>query len=310
MKNRLPSGFRQEIPDVRASRALGILKGLNVRTVCAQARCPNLTRCFKNGEITFIILGDVCTRNCRFCAVMKSPDSYLTVDAGEPKRVALAVKTLGLEYAVITSVTRDDLPDGGAGHFSETIDCVYNVNGCVKVEILIPDFKGKRASLEAVVAACPSVIGHNLETVKRLYAQVKPDSDYGISLEVLRAIKEINPAMVTKSSLMLGIGEQQPELVAAMRDLREAGCDMLVLGQYLAPSPAHYPIRDFIREENFKIYRNIAVDLGFKAVSAEPLARSSYHAGKLYAEARLPLRGISLNRDIEVLVPPSGDFAK
>ena len=310
MKNRLPSGFRQEIPDARASRALGILNGLNVRTVCAQARCPNLTRCFKNREITFIILGDVCTRNCRFCAVRKSPDSHLTVDAGEPKRVAHAVKTLGLEYVVITSVTRDDLSDGGARHFSETIDCVQNVNGCVKVEILIPDFKGKRTSLEAVVAAGPSVIGHNLETVKRLYAQVKPDSDYGISLEVLRAIKEINPAMVTKSSLMLGIGEQQPELVAAMRDLREAGCDMLVLGQYLAPSPAHYPIRDFIREENFKIYRNIAVDLGFKAVSAEPLARSSYHAGKLYAEVLLPLRGISLNRYIEVLVPPSGDFTK
>jgi lipoic acid synthetase len=284
MKNRLPPGFRQEIPDTRTSRALGILNGLNVRTVCAQARCPNLTRCFKNREITFIILGDVCTRNCRFCAVRKSPDSHLTVDAGEPKRVAAAVKTLGLEYVVITSVTRDDLSDGGAGHFSETIGCVYNVNGCVKVEILIPDFKGRRASLKAVVAAGPSVIGHNLETVKRLYPRVKPDSDYGISLEVLRAIKELNPAMVTKSSLMLGIGEQQPELIAAMRDLREAGCDMLVLGQYLAPSPAHYPIRDFIREENFKTYRTIAVDLGFKAVSAEPLARSSYHAGKLYAE--------------------------
>jgi lipoic acid synthetase len=216
--------------------------------------------------------------------VKKSSDSHLTVDAGEPQRVAQAVKTLGLEYAVITSVTRDDLSDGGAGHFSETIGCVYSVNGRVKVEILIPDFKGKRASLKAVVAAGPSVIGLNLETVKRIFPQVKPDSDYDISLEVLRAIKEFNPAMLTKSSLMLGIGETQPELIAAMRDLRKAGCDMLVLGQYLAPSPAHYPIKDFIRAEKFRTYREIAVDLGFKAVSAEPLARSSYHAGKMYAE--------------------------
>lgn len=284
MKNRLPSGFRQEIPDAGVSRALGILNGLKVKTVCVKARCPNLTRCFKNREITFIILGDACTRHCRFCSVKKSPGSHLTVDADEPKRVASAVETLGLGYTVITSVTRDDLADGGAGHFSETIACVYSVNASVKVEILIPDFKGNRASLKAAVAAGPSVIGHNLETVKRLYPRVKPDSDYDISLGVLRTIKELNPAMVTKSSLMLGIGETQPELIAAMRDLRETGCDMLVLGQYLAPSPAHYPVRDFILPENFRTYREIAVDLGFKAVSAEPLARSSYHAGKLYAE--------------------------
>jgi len=285
MRNRLPSGFRQEIPDTGIGQTLRLLDGLNVRTVCAQAHCPNLTRCFKNKEITFIILGDACTRNCRFCAVMKSRKSRLTVDAGEPERVARAIKTLGLEYVVITSVTRDDISDGGAGHFAETIRSVHNLNGRVEVEILIPDFKCRRASLEAVATAGPSVIGHNLETVKRLFPRIKPDSDYGISLEVLRVIKEINPAMVTKSSLMLGIGETQPELVAAMRDLRDAGCDLLVLGQYLAPSLAHYPVKDFIPEDDFKTYRAIANDLGFKAISAEPLARSSYHANKLYAEA-------------------------
>lgn len=280
----MPFDFRQDIPDSGTGQTLGILNGLNVRTVCAQAHCPNLTRCFKNKEITFIILGDVCTRHCRFCAVNKSRKS-LTIDAGEPERVAQAIKTLGLEYAVITSVTRDDLLDGGAGHFAGTIRSVHNLNGSVRIEVLIPDFKGKRESIKAVAAAGPSVIGHNLETIKRLYPEVKPDSDYNISLEVLRAIKEINPAMVTKSSLMLGIGETLPELEATMRDLRGAGCDMLVLGQYLAPSPAHYPVKDFIRADDFKTYRAIANDLGFKAVSAEPLARSSYHANKLYREA-------------------------
>lgn len=285
MKNRLPSGFRQEIPDDRTGRTLGILKGLNVLTVCAEARCPNLARCFKNKEVTFIILGNVCTRNCLFCAVKKSPGSRLPVDAAEPNKISSAVKALGLEYVVITSVTRDDLSDGGARHFCDTIRCVYAVNGCVKIEVLIPDFKGRRESLEALVTAAPSVIGHNLETIKRLYPKLKPDSDYDTSLTALRTIKEIKPDMATKSSIMLGIGETRPELIATMRDLRKAGCDILVLGQYLAPGPAHYPIKEFVPEENFKLYREIALDLGFRAIAAEPLARSSYRADKLYSEA-------------------------
>jgi lipoyl synthase len=285
MKNRLPSGFRQDIPDTATSRALKLLKGHNVSTVCVQARCPNLTGCFKRGEVTFIILGGACTRNCLFCAVKKSSGSGLTIDAGEPERVASSARALGLEYVVITSVTRDDLPDGGAGHFCETIRRVYAVNEGVAIEVLIPDFKGRRESLEALVSAAPGVIGHNLETIQRLYPKVKPDSDYHTSLAVLKTVKEIKPGMVTKSSLMLGIGETGPELIAAMRDLRESGCDILVLGQYLAPSPAHYPVKDFIGEEKFKAYRHIAVGLGFKAVSAEPLARSSYRANKLYEDA-------------------------
>jgi lipoic acid synthetase len=281
-KNRLPSWFRQEIPDTSTFEILRALSGLKINTVCQQARCPNLSRCFKNKELTFMILGNTCTRNCRFCAVAKSGGASLSLDEEEPSRIAQAIMRLGLDYAVITSVTRDDLLDSGAGHFAKTLASIHAINRNIKVELLIPDFKADYSSLKNVIDARPCVVAHNLETVKRLYRELKPDSDYEVSLNVLRRIKEIKPGLITKSSLLLGLGETKNEVISAMQDLKDAFCDILVLGQYLAPTLGHYPVRDFIGLNTFREYQDIGAGLGFKAVSSGPLVRSSYKAHKIY----------------------------
>lgn len=281
---RLPSWLRQEIPDNKTLEILSMLSKLKIDTVCKFARCPNLSRCFKNRELTFMILGDTCTRSCKFCAVKKSRSSILNVDRDEPLRIAALVKSLALDYVVITSVSRDDLSDGGAAQFAGVIKHIQRLNQKIKIEVLIPDFRARISSLKAVIAAQPSVIGHNIETVKRLHRQLKPDSSYEISLTVLKKIKEIDPGQISKSSFILGLGEKEDEVIGAMEDLRKAQCDILILGQYLSPGLGHYPVKDFISIERFQKYQEIGLDLGFKAVLSAPLARSSFKAAQLYRE--------------------------
>lgn len=301
MINRLPVWFRQEIPGEKTLKRMRELTGLGLNTVCQEAKCPNLSYCFKNSELTFMILGDTCTRSCRFCAVHPRTNWELTnrilpigagvkktvksdIDSSEPYRVAGMVKQLNLKFVVITSVTRDDLDDGGAGIFAKTVEWIRGLNRKINIELLIPDFKGSIASLKRVVAASPDVIGHNIETVKRLYKDIRPQADYEVSLGVLRSMKEIDSRVTTKSSIMLGLGEKEAEVIRAMRGLRESGCDILTLGQYLAPSKDHYPVKEFISPAQFIKYQGMAMGMGFKGVLSGPKVRSSYKAEKLYRE--------------------------
>lgn len=233
-----------------------------------------------------MILGDTCTRNCSFCAVEKSKNGFLEADLGEPYRVAAMVRELNLKFAVITSVTRDDLDDGGAHIFAKTVESIRGLGREIKIELLIPDFKGNRSSLNMIAASLPDAAGHNIETVKRLYKDLRPQADYEVSLEVLRSIKEADNRITTKSSIMLGLGEKEAEVLCAMRDLRKNCCDILTLGQYLAPSKGHYPVKEFIDPEKFRKYKEIALSLGFRGVLSGPKVRSSYMAQELYGEAQ------------------------
>jgi len=264
-----------------------LLSGLNINTVCNEAKCPNISHCFKNSKLTFMILGDTCTRSCRFCGVKKksgTQEPFLEIDLDEPKRIAAAIKEFGINYAVITSVTRDDLEDGGAGQFAEVIELIQEAVPGIKVEALIPDFRGEPSSLRRVLNAGPTVAAHNMETVSRLYAELRPEADYRLSLNLLSKIKELAPGINTKSSLMLGLGETRQEVIATMEDLRYNDCDILTLGQYLAPSVEHYPVKEFISIEQFQDYKRIGDSLGFKAVLSGPLVRSSYRAEEVYKE--------------------------
>jgi lipoic acid synthetase len=283
---KLPSWFKQEIPEPEALNFAEALSDLDLHTVCQEAKCPNLGYCFKRRKVTFMILGDTCTRNCSFCAVGK-PDNKkrLTLDLDEPLRIAEAVKRLGLNYVVITSVTRDDLEDQGAGFFAKGIELIHAINQQIKVEVLIPDFQGRIACLKAVLDSGPDLVAHNLETVRRLCRELRPQADYRLSLDILNRIKELKPALPTKSSLMLGLGETEREVVTAMEDLRESLCDILTLGQYLAPSPSHYPIKEFIDIEQFQKYEQIGLALGFRMVLSGPLVRSSYQAEETFRES-------------------------
>jgi lipoic acid synthetase len=254
----------------------GLLRTLGLHTVCEEAHCPNIGECFAQGTATFLILGDVCTRGCRFCAVAKGQP--LALDREEPERVARAVARLGLRHAVITSVTRDDLPDGGASIFAEVIRKIHTyLPGC-SVEVLIPDFQGSLEALRLVLAAGPEVLNHNIETVPRLYHRVRPGAIYARSLELLRRAKDLAPNIRTKSGLMMGLGEDGDEVLATLRDLRVAGCDMATIGQYLQPSAWHLPVARFYRPEEFAALRAEALRLGFAHVESGPLVRSSYHA--------------------------------
>lgn len=285
MSERFPSWFRQEIPDTITLERAHLFSESGVHTVCQEAGCPNLNYCFKNLKFTFMILGDVCTRNCRFCNVRKSTDKRgLSLDLDEPLRIAGIVKKLGLNYVVITSVTRDDLEDAGAGIFAKTIERIKAVDKNIKVEALIPDFKGKFLALKCVLDARPSVVAHNLETVRRLCPDLRPMADYELSLNILATIKKIKPELTTKSSLMLGLGETEKEVIQAMEDLRYSQCDILTLGQYLAPSGEHYPVKEFVGIEQFQKYKDIGMALGFKSVFSGPLVRSSYQAEEVYKE--------------------------
>ncbi|MBM3255561.1 MAG: lipoyl synthase [Candidatus Omnitrophica bacterium] len=284
MQNRLPLWFRQELPDKATLEKVQRLKALKINTVCQEALCPNLSSCFNKDKLTFMILGNSCTRACRFCAVDKANNKSPALDQDEPRRIAETVRELGLSYVVITSVTRDDLADGGAQIFAATISLIHRLKRRIRIEVLIPDFGGSIYSLNCVLGASPDVVSHNIETVSTLYAGLRPNSDYQLSLEVLSAIKKIRPATITKSSMMLGFGESQKEVIGAMRDLKQSRCDILTLGQYLAPSKEHYPVKNFISEEKFTRYKEIAFTLGFKAVLSGPLVRSSYQAEEVYRE--------------------------
>lgn len=255
---------------------------LAVHTVCAEAGCPNWAGCFKERKITFMILGRACSRGCRFCKVEKSPRLSLPVDQGEPDRIASAVKDLAMGYAVVTSVSRDDLADGGAQGFARTIRAVRALNKDVKIEVLVPDFQGEVNSLRCVLEAGPDVLAHNLETVPRLHMQLRPQADYRRSLRLLDNAKKLKPGVPTKSSLMLGLGEEKNEVIDAMRDLKDNNCDCLTLGQYLSPSAQHYPVKRFISPDEFREYAKAALEMGFKSVLSGPKVRSSYQAQRLY----------------------------
>jgi lipoic acid synthetase len=251
-------------------------------TVCQEAQCPNQFECFSKGTATFMILGERCTRNCGFCAVSHKPLG--PPDPDEPYRVAEAVTSLHLKYAVITSVTRDDLPDGGASHFIKTIKEVHRQSPGTRIEILIPDLQGNWDALAEILKAGPDVLNHNLETVPRLYSRVRPEAIYERSLELLRQAKKISPQIPTKSGVMLGLGETVEELRETMADLLKNNCDILTLGQYLQPSRSHLPVERFVPPEEFDSLRTEALELGFKGVASSPTVRSSFEAGTLYDE--------------------------
>jgi len=280
---RLPAWLVQEIPGSQVFDRLKVISELGLHTVCSEARCPNTSRCFRNQEITFLILGDTCTRSCRFCNIdQRSPADRSESDQGEPLRIREAVNRLNLDYVVITSVTRDDLADGGANSFSRVIRMLHEMNRRIKVEVLIPDFGGVESSLRVVTDASPDVLAHNLETIRRLYPILRPQADYRRSLNLLSRVKQGPCEIRSKSSLMLGLGEQSSEVFEAIRDLRGCGCDYLTLGQYLAPSKSHYPVSEYINPEDFLKYRRYALDIGFRGVAASPVTRSSYRAKELY----------------------------
>ncbi len=277
--NRLPSWFRQDIPDDKTFDLMRLFSASGVNTVCQEAKCPNISYCFRNNEFTFMILGKTCTRSCGFCNVDKTDCFNLAVDSQEPYRISELVRILGLNYVIVTSVSRDDLPDAGASVFAKTIELIHGINRGIKIEVLIPDFQGKVSSLRSVLDAGPNVLAHNIETVKRLYTDLRPQADYRVSLEVLFTIKELSPEVITKSSIMLGLGETRQEVNETMRDLRQANCDRLTLGQYLAPTVNHYPVREFVTIEQFQEYKDMAIAIGFKNVLSGPKVRSSYQAG-------------------------------
>ena len=256
----------------------GVISQFSLNTVCDEANCPNKMECFGKKTATFMILGSNCTRNCRFCNVhFGKPE---VVDAGEPENLAKAVAKLGLKHAVITSVTRDDLADGGAAHFAKVIECIRRLSPQTTAEVLIPDFKGSPSALKTVSDAVPDVIAHNVETVPRLYDSVCPQSNYGMSLEVLKNIKLLNPSIKSKTGIMVGLGESSEEVLQVMKDLRGVGCEILTIGQYLAPSKQHHPVVEYIHPDAFEVYKRIALDMGFSHVNSGPFVRSSYHAGE------------------------------
>lgn len=284
---RLPSWFRQEIPrDVSfIKNRLKEFENSGLNTVCLSARCPNLSRCFEDNSVTFMIMGSSCSRNCGFCAVDK--DRLGPIDPREAYNLALTIKRLNLSYVVITSVTRDDLPFGGASQYARVVHLIKKVNPGKKIELLIPDFKNQPEAISLVVKSCPDIIAHNLETVESLYQKVRPLADYRQSLEVLKKVKDLGFAGWVKSGIMLGFGESREEVIEAIGDLKESGCDILTLGQYLAPSNRHIPVKEFIAPEQFESYRREALELGFKAVYSGPLVRSSYKAGEMYLNAAI-----------------------
>lgn len=253
-----------------------ILRDHNLHTVCEEARCPNVGECWGHRTATFLILGDICTRGCRFCAIGKGKPTLL--DSEEPRNVGLVVKDLRLEHIVVTSVDRDDLPDGGAAHFAKTVFWIKALSPGIRVEVLIPDFKGDRTALEAVVRSGVQILNHNVETVPRLYKKVRPGAVYQRSLNILQSAKEIRGEILTKSGLMLGVGETFGEIMTTLRDMRERDCDIVTIGQYLQPSTDQLPVDRYVSPDEFQALKLEAEKLGFRHVESGPLVRSSYHA--------------------------------
>ena len=269
-------------PEYHATRRL--IREHQLHTVCEEAACPNIGECWKDRHATVMILGAVCTRACSFCNVATGRPDLL--DPHEPERVGEAVGKLALKHIVVTSVDRDDLDDGGAGHFARTIAAIRAAAPQATIEVLVPDFLRKDGAIETVIAARPDVLNHNLETVPRLYAEVRPGARYFASLRLLDEVKRIDPAMFTKSGIMVGLGEDKPEVLQVMDDLRAAQVDFLTIGQYLQPTPKHHAVDRFVTPDEFETYRRQALGKGFLMVSASPLTRSSYHAGDDFARLR------------------------
>jgi lipoyl synthase len=257
-------------------RLKGLMRELNLHTVCEEAQCPNIGECWNHGTATFMILGDVCTRACSYCAVAHGRPG--AVDPAEPARVANAIKTLDLSYVVITSVDRDDLADGGASIFADTIRATRQRLPECRIEVLIPDFQGHEAALRTVLDARPDILNHNTETVPRLYRMARSGGRYARTLELLERSRRYAPDIPTKTGLMVGLGEEHDELIATFKDLREVGCGILTVGQYLRPSPAHAPMARYYHPDEFAALKRIALDMGFVHVESGPLVRSSYHA--------------------------------
>jgi lipoic acid synthetase len=285
LKVRFPAGPNYE-------RLRELMRAKDLHTVCEEARCPNIGECWSRGTATFMILGDTCTRACGFCAVSSGKPGAL--DPGEPARVGLAVQRMGLRHAVITSVNRDDVPDGGASLFAETIRWVRRLSPGTTVEVLIPDFLGVRDALATVLAAQPEILNHNTETVPRLYPSVRFKARYERSLELLQRAKELDPGALTKSGLMVGLGETKDELLKVFRDLAALGVDILTVGQYLKPTPKHLDVVRFWHPDEFAELKTEALALGFRHVECGPLVRSSYHAEDQAGHARggLPPRRV------------------
>ncbi len=281
MTRRFPPWLKHKIaPPAVMLEMKNLISRLNLHTICESARCPNIGDCFSRKTATFLILGDVCTRNCAFCAVKKG--APVQVDKKEPQSVLRAVQTLGLRYVVITSVTRDDLDDGGASQFVKVVKTLQEHKNHIIIELLIPDFCGSFKALTSVVKSGPHVINHNIETVPRLYRKVRPEAVYTRSLDLLKKVKGINSTTITKSGLMLGLGETMEEVVDVMNDLRKADCDLITIGQYLQPSSKHYPVFEFVTPEKFFRYKQIGMEMGFAGVVSAPFVRSSFRAKELY----------------------------
>ena len=284
-KRKFPPWIKKRLPASGKTDAIReILDRHGLNTVCGSAHCPNTGECFAQGTATFMIMGDVCTRACRFCAVRGGTPSAL--DESEPQRVAAAAKEMGLRHVVVTSVTRDDLEDGGASNFADVIASLRRSIPAASVEVLVPDFGGREESVRTVVEARPDVFNHNVETVAPLYEKVRPGADYAVSLEILRAAKRLGrDEMMTKSGLMVGLGERREEVEAAMRDIHDTGCDILTIGQYLSPSSGHLPVVEFIEPAEFDSYRDVGLRMGFRAVASGPFVRSSYNALEVKEQA-------------------------
>ena len=274
---RKPAWLRVQAPGGPNYVALkGMMRELGLHTVCEEAHCPNVGECWEHRAATFMILGDVCTRNCAYCAVAHGTPQPL--DHGEPARLGVAVQRMGLKHVVITSVDRDDLEHGGAESFAACIGEIRNRLSETSVEVLIPDFKGDAVALRIVVGAGPDILNHNVETIERLYRLARPGGRYARALELLRRAKQVDPSLLTKSGIMCGLGEEWDELVATMRDVRAQGVDILTLGQYLRPSSEHLPVARYYTPDEFAELREIGLALGYRHVEAGPLVRSSYHA--------------------------------
>jgi lipoyl synthase len=274
---RKPDWLKKKIVFDEGRTTSALLAASRINTVCREAKCPNMSECFKNKQATLLILGNICTRQCRFCHVGKN--TPLPPDADEPRRAAHVIKQLNLNHVVITSPTRDDLKDGGAGHFAMTIREIKKLNRTVTIELLVPDFQGDTKALQTVLAGNPDILGHNIETVPRLY-HLRPQAGYRRSLDVLKMAKDIDPGVKTKSALMMGLGETEKEVVDVLKDLRDASCDFLALGQYLRPSLDHVEVAAYIPPSQFEAYRTLALSLGFTHVASAPYVRSSYHASE------------------------------
>ncbi len=262
----------------KAREVTAFLRSHNLHTVCESAQCPNKGECFERGTATFMILGNVCTRNCTFCAIDKDKSKLQPVDINEPKHIAEVIDTLDLKYAVITTVTRDDLEDGGASQFARVIEEIRKLNKDIFIEVLISDLEGNESALETIIQARPDVINHNIETVPELYSQVRPMANYQRSLSVLQRVKEKDKEILTKSGLMLGLGETQEQVRKVMEDIKNIGVSILTLGQYMAPSGKHYPVKEYVHPDIFLLYKQEGEKMGIPLIISNPLVRSSYFA--------------------------------